>query len=116
MASITTNARGNRCIQFVNADGNRLTIRLGDCDRKSVESICRHVEALLSAKQTGEPLKPATAGWLKEVGPKLREKLAAVGLIDAPQRALLGERTSTSSALQKATHLGCKKRRSTQRQ
>ena len=91
MASITTNARGNRCIQFANAEGTRKTIRLGDCDRKSAESICRHVESLLSAKQTGEPLKPTTAGWLKEVGPKLREKLAAVGLIDAPQRALLGE-------------------------
>jgi hypothetical protein len=50
MASITTQRGGKRCIQFVNDDGCRKTIRLGDCDRKTAESICRHVEVLLSAK------------------------------------------------------------------
>ncbi len=91
MASIVTHKNGKRCIQFLNAEGCRKTIRLGDCDRKSAESICRHVETMLSAKQTGEPLKPGTAVWLKEVGPKLRERLSAVGLIEAPQRTMLGE-------------------------
>jgi hypothetical protein len=67
MASITTNATGKRCIQFVNEDGCRKTIRLGDCDRKTAESICRHVESLLSSKNTGEPIKPATAAWLKDL-------------------------------------------------
>lgn len=91
MASITTMRGGKRCIQFVDQNGGRKTIRLGECDRKTAESICRHVESLLSAKQTGEPIKPTTAAWLKNLGAKYRERLAAVGLVDAPQRALLGE-------------------------
>lgn len=36
-------------------------------------------------------MKPATASWLADIGPKLKTKLAAVGLIDAPKRAKLGE-------------------------
>jgi integrase len=91
MASITTMRGGKRCIQFVDQDGSRKTIRLGDCDRKTAESICRHVEALLSAKEVGELIKPATVAWLKGLGTKYRQRLAAVGLIDAPQRAQLGE-------------------------
>ncbi|MBY0375040.1 MAG: hypothetical protein K2Q23_13665, partial [Bryobacteraceae bacterium] len=55
------------------------------------ESICRHVESLLSSKNTGEPIKPTTVTWLKKLGAKYLERLAAVGLVDAPQRAILGE-------------------------
>lgn len=91
MASIVNDPNGKRRILFVNADGDRKTIRLGKCDRKSAESICRHVESLVSAKNYGDTIKPATAAWLKEVGPKIRQRLAAVGLVDAPQRVVLGE-------------------------
>ncbi len=91
MASISTNSDGQRRILFVNADGDRKTIRLGKCDRKTAESICRHVEHMLSAKRTGDPIKPTTAAWLREVGAKLRDRLAVVGLVDAPKRMVLGE-------------------------
>jgi integrase len=91
MASITTQRGGNRCIQFVDENSARKTIRLGKCDRKAAESICRHVEALLGAKLTGQPIPRETAVWLAGVGAKLRNRLAAVGLVEAPKRMLLGE-------------------------
>lgn len=91
MASIADDPNGRRRILFMNRDGERKTIRLGKIDRKSAESICRHVEALASASQNGEPIQAATAAWVPSVGDTLKEKLAAVGLIEAPKRAALGE-------------------------
>jgi hypothetical protein len=57
MASISTFRNGHCCIQFVAGDETRKTIRLGKCDRKTAESIARHVEALLAAKLTGQPCR-----------------------------------------------------------
>jgi hypothetical protein len=61
MASITTQRGGNRCIQFVDENSARKTIRLGKCDRKTAESFCHHVEALLGAMITGQPFPRDTA-------------------------------------------------------
>src|SRR5262249_46433856 len=61
------------------------------CDRKTAEAITRHVEALLAAKIGAQPVPRETAAWLSGIGAKLRDKLAAVGLVDAPKRAALGE-------------------------
>jgi len=88
MASIINDPNGRRRILFVAPDGSRKAIRLGKIDRKSSESIGRHVETLLSAKGSGEAVKPATAAWLTTVGDKLKAKLAAVGLIDGQAAAL----------------------------
>ena len=90
MASIG-DPNGRRRIQFVAPDGSRKAIRLGKIDRKSAESICRHVEALLSAKVGGQTTPRDTAAWLSALGDALKAKLAAVGLVDAPKRAILGE-------------------------
>src|SRR5262249_20710551 len=70
---------------------SRKTIRLGKCDRKSAEAIARHVEALLAAKIGGQPVPRDTAVWLTEIGPTLRDKLAAVGLVEPLQRLTVGE-------------------------
>jgi integrase len=82
MASIVNDPNGRRRIQFVSPDGKRKTIRLGKIDRKSAESICRHVEALLVAKISGQPIPPGTAVWLTSIGEKLRQRLVRVGLVD----------------------------------
>jgi len=91
MASIVNDPNGRRRILFVAPDGSRKTIRLGRTDRKSVEGICRHVEALLDSKMGGQTLPRDTAAWITSVGDTLKAKLASVGLIDAPKRASLGE-------------------------
>ncbi len=91
MASIVDDPNGRRRILFVAPDESRKTIRLGKIDRKSAESICRHVEALLSAKLGGQPIARDTAAWLAGIGANLRDRLAAVGLVEASQRDVLGE-------------------------
>ncbi len=83
MASISNDPNGRRRILFVAPDGSRRTIRLGKIDRKTAESIGRHVEALLGAKMSGQPIPRDTAAWLANIEAKLRDKLAAVGLIAA---------------------------------
>lgn len=91
MASIANDPNGRRRILFVAPDETRRAIRLGKCDRKSAEAIARHVEALLSAKIGGQPIPRDTAAWLAGIGTTLRDKLAAVGLIEALQRLTVGE-------------------------
>jgi hypothetical protein len=83
MASIANDPNGRRRILFVAPDESRKTIRLGKCDRKSAEAIARHVEALLAAKIGGQPVPRDTAAWLANIGVALRDKLAAVGLVEA---------------------------------
>ncbi len=91
MASVINDPNGRRRIQFVAPDHTRKTIRLGKIDRKGAEAINRHVEALLSAKIGGQPIPRDTAAWLAGIGESLKEKLAAVGLVEAPKKAVLGE-------------------------
>ena len=91
MASIANDPDGRKRILFVAPDESRKAIRLGKCDRKSAEAIARHVEAILAAKIGGQPVPRDTAVWLTEIGPALKDKLAAVGLVEAPKRSALGE-------------------------
>src|SRR3954452_19637876 len=91
MASICNDPNGRRRIQFVAPDESRKAIRLGKCDRKGAEAIARHVEALLAAKIGGQPVPRDTAVCLAGIGATLRDRLAAVGLVEAPKRAALGE-------------------------
>ena len=49
------------------------------------------VEALLSAKITGQPIARDTAAWLAGIGAVFKDKLAAVGLTETTSRVALGE-------------------------
>src|SRR5215831_16724740 len=91
MASIANDPNGRRRILFVAPDESRKTVRLGKIDRKSAEATARHVEALLAAKISAQPIPRDTAAWLANIGAALRDKLAAVGLVEATKRATLGE-------------------------
>ena len=93
MASITADSGGRRRILFVAPDGVRKTIRLGKCDRKAAESICRHVEALLASRLSGQPLRAETAAWLGSIGDTLRDKLARAGLIASERSRALADVT-----------------------
>jgi len=90
MASIVDDPNGRRRILFVGPDSKRRTIRLGKIDRKGAESICRHVESLLSAKIGGQPIPRDTANWLPAIGDSLREKLATVGLVEVRTARAVG--------------------------
>jgi hypothetical protein len=91
MASIANDPGGRRRILFVAADERRKTIRLGKCDRKSAEAVARHVEALLAAKISGQPVPRDTAAWLANIGAKLLDKLARAGLVEPQQRLTVSE-------------------------
>src|SRR5437660_557690 len=91
MASVVNDPNGRKRILLVALDGSRKAIRLGKSDLKSAEAINRHVEALLAAKIGGQPVPRDTAVWLSGIGESLKEKLAAVGLVEAAKRAALGE-------------------------
>lgn len=91
MASIVNDPSGKRRILFINPENERKTIRLGKCDRKYAESVCRHVEDLLAAKINGQPMARDTAVWLTGIGTKLRDRLAVVGLVEPERRMTTGE-------------------------
>ncbi len=91
MASVVNDPNGRKRILFVAPDERRKTIRLGKIDRKSADSICRHVEALLAAKIGGQPVPRDTAVWLSNIEAKLRDRLSAVGLVEPVQRLTVGE-------------------------
>src|SRR6516225_9098143 len=91
MASVVNDPGGRKRILFVAPDQSRKAIRLGKCGLKSAQAINRHVEALLTAKIGGQPLPRDTAAWLAEIGVTLRDKLAAVGLVEPLQRLTVAE-------------------------
>src|SRR5262249_18597091 len=63
----------------------------------------RHVEALLAAKIGGQPIPRDTAVWLTEIGPALRDKLAAASLVEVPRQTTLGDFLDTFIANRKPT-------------
>jgi integrase len=93
MASVVNDPGGRRRILFVAPDGARKTVRLGKIDRRSAETVRRHIEALLAAQIAGLPCPRDTAVWLTSLGEPLRDRLARAGLIprrDEASRARLG--------------------------
>lgn len=81
MASLSRDSRGSYRIGFSIDKNNRRGFRIGKVKPSVAESIKRHVELLVIAKENGQPLDPETASWLGRIGDKLTGKLAKVGLI-----------------------------------
>jgi integrase len=102
MASVVNDPNGRKRILFVAPDESRKAIRLGKCDRKTAEGICRHVEALLASKIGCQPIPRDTAAWIAEIGMALKEKLIAVGLLEPVQRFTVDEFLTNWLAAKKA--------------
>ncbi len=81
MASISTDAKGNRKIQFSDGNGSRKIVRLGKLPMKAAETILAKLEAILEAKLSRRSLAPEVAIWLGEIPNVLAKRLAAVGLV-----------------------------------
>jgi len=90
MASVSTNASGQRKIQFAGLSGKRESIWLGKVPMKAAQVFASRVEGLLLAKQTGAPIDAETAAWLTKLAPTTLSKLAHHGLIRPPQETKLG--------------------------
>ncbi len=96
MASVCDDPNGRRRIAFVAPSGDRKAIRLGKIDRKTADSIARHLEAILASKVTGAPISRETAFWVAQMPGGLKEKFVLAGLLEpervAPTFAELSEK------------------------
>lgn len=81
MASITRQSNGRRLIQFIGANGERKTIRLGTVSQRTAEAVKVRVERMVSASITGHAVDDATILWLASLAEPFLAKLAKVGLI-----------------------------------
>jgi integrase len=81
MASITTEPNGRRRILFVGADGERKSIRIGECSQRDAESVCRHLEALVNFRVGAQALPRETAVWANAIGDKLHDRIARTGVV-----------------------------------
>ncbi|MBQ12770.1 MAG: hypothetical protein CMJ45_14625 [Planctomyces sp.] len=90
MASLSTDPKGRRMIQFMAADGKRRTIRLGKVSRRQSESVKVRVERLVAAHLTGHAVDDETARWISDLDRQMAEKLARVGLIPEVEKMCLG--------------------------
>jgi integrase len=90
MASLVTRPNGRREIHYIDDNRRRQAVRLGKMPKKSAESVKTHVEQLIVAKVSKQPVEPKTAAWVGELGDDLAGKLAKLGLIRERGSALLG--------------------------
>jgi len=82
MASLANDPGGRRRILFVDADGNRKTIRLGKMSKRQSDAVKLRVEDLVGAKLSGGTPSDETSRWLAAIDAKLRNKLAVAGLAE----------------------------------
>jgi integrase len=85
MASISSDPKGRRTVQFVGGDGKRRSIRLGKVPQRLAEAVKSKVEALNAAAIAGVSWDKESAAWVGALDTVLYEKLAAAGLV--PKRA-----------------------------
>jgi len=93
VASISKQPNGRKTIQFVAPDGKRKSIRLGKTSLRAAEAVKLKVEHLVSALNTKHAPDAETSRWLAEISDDLRDKLAAVGLIEKRETATVGQFT-----------------------
>ena len=82
MASVCPQGNGRYYIQ-VNEIRKRPKIHLKKVSKNVANSICSKVEALVSAKVSGQPVDPETAAWLGRIGNDLHDRLEQLGLAQA---------------------------------
>lgn len=82
MASISTDAKGNRRIKFYDSEGKQRGIRIGRVDKKTAERLCRDVEELLAARRMGQPVHPQTADNVSRLNGAIRRRFERVGLLE----------------------------------
>jgi len=87
MASVARDRNGTKRVLFVDGDGARRTIRLGDVQVKAAESFRLRVETLLACRTTGTPIDGDTARWLADLPDAMHARLACVGLVEPRERA-----------------------------
>ncbi len=87
MASVGNDAAGRKRIQFSGLDGKRRTLRLGKCSKRDADNVARHIENIITAESSRQPLPRDTAEWLGDLPEVMHGKLVAVGLVNPREAA-----------------------------
>jgi integrase len=91
MASISTDSRGNRKIQFFDRNKDRKALRLGKVTMKVAQTIMLRVESLLTASRFQVSPDAATVEWVNGLEASFANRLAELGLI--PKRHTADEKS-----------------------
>lgn len=89
MASIATDKKGNRRLQFTDPNGKRQTVRLGKIAKRAAETFKIRVEHLLTAKLSNQPVDGETARWVAGLDDTMNDRLSRVGLVNKRASAVL---------------------------
>ena len=81
MASIARDPNGTCRLFFTGPDGKRKKVHLGRVSDRNAETICGHVEQLVTAAKHRTLPHPDSADWANRIGPELAAKLAKAGLM-----------------------------------
>ena len=81
MASVSTDPRGNRRVQFTGPDRRRRTIRLGKVSKRAAEDLAGLVERANAAALIGHGPADADARRIADLPDTAHARLAAVGLV-----------------------------------
>jgi integrase len=82
MASVSTDASGNRKVQFTGLDGKRRTVYLGGCSARGADDLKRLIESILDSAKYGSPLPPVDAKRLADLPDATFDKLVAAALVN----------------------------------
>ena len=86
MASISTEPNGRRRINWNDTVGKQKVVRLGEVDAKTAVGVKLHVERLIVAVASNQPVAVDTAHWLTRIDDTLHARIARAGLT-APRAA-----------------------------
>lgn len=89
MASVTTDPNGRKTIQFIAGDGKRRSVRLGKVTDRIADEAKGHVEHLNQAATFGTAIDTYTQAWLGKLTDRIKDRIAAAGLIQAKPRTTL---------------------------
>lgn len=89
MASVSFDKQGRARLAFIHPDGTRPMVRLGRLTQRQADTVCGHVDAILTTGRYGTPLPAATAAWLGAIDDVLHDRLSAVGLVETRRRPTL---------------------------
>jgi hypothetical protein len=84
-------AKRRNLVQFVNAAGERKTIRVGSLDRRAADLVASHVRHLVNASISRSAVPRETAVWLAEVSDRMHAKLARAGIVEPREAAIPAE-------------------------
>lgn len=61
-------------------------LRIGKVDKRTAENVKLHVERVVAARSSAQPVDSDTAAWLTKISWQLHERLARVGLVEPAAR------------------------------